>query len=375
ADLLDSIGIDLNAGSGALLINNDLSTRSGVLNLTADQDITQRNGTSLNGPQISLNSRRGSINQNGRIIQSGEPAAVLLPAVDVQAGDAIVMSGAAITQAENDIRYVSNNNQRLALLNSGTGSISVESRNGAIIDANGNADNFIAQLVNLRAFTGIGSFTDSIETRAAELDVVNTGINQGIIDIRNTGDVLLTKLINSGDINFNNDTNVTLDTVVADFSRTDTNGSSVSGGDFSFNVDVGSVFGVDRDPGEVFLNIPDISANGANIIIANGSFGTIQRPIVLRLRSNLSLLSTISSLFFLDGPPATVRDNSVLQQSVSGQQLIEVQSLPDVDEIDSLTDVHPAIFTDLRNYSSEEIAIRLPRDQIFEDELDEYDAR
>ncbi|VAW67357.1 hypothetical protein MNBD_GAMMA08-287, partial [hydrothermal vent metagenome] len=114
---------------------------------------------------------------------------------------------------------------------------------------------------------------------------------------------------------------------------------------------------------------------GANIIIANGSFGTIQRPIVLRLRSNLSLLSTISSLFFLDGPPTTVRDNSVLQQSVSGQQLIEVQSLPDVDEVDSLTDVHPAIFTDLRNYSSEEIAIRLPRDQMFEDELKEYDAR
>ncbi|VAW69945.1 hypothetical protein MNBD_GAMMA10-3294, partial [hydrothermal vent metagenome] len=251
--------------------------------------------------------------------------------------------------------------------NSGTDSISVESRNGAIIDANGNADNFIAQLVNLRALTGIGSFADSIETRTAELDVINTGINQGIIDIRNTGDVLLTKLINAGDINFNNDTNVTLDTVVADFSQ-----GGVNGGDFFFNVESGSVLGVNRGPGVEFLTIPDITADSASITVS-GSFGEFERPIVLKLRSNLLLLSTISSRFFLDGPPTTVRDNSAIQlsisdslNSVSGQQLIEVESLADVNR---------AIFTDLRNYDMEEISVRLPRDQIFEDELQDYDAQ
>ena len=50
--------------------------------------------------------------------------------------------------------------------------------------------------------------------------------------------------------------------------------------------------------------------------------------------------------------------------SVSGQQLIEIESLADID---------PAIFTELHNYSQKNISIRLPRDQMFDDELENYD--
>ena len=50
--------------------------------------------------------------------------------------------------------------------------------------------------------------------------------------------------------------------------------------------------------------------------------------------------------------------------SASGQQLIEIESL---------ADINPAIFTELHNYNQENISIRLPRDQIFDDELENYD--
>jgi hypothetical protein len=41
-------------------------------------------------------------------------------------------------------------------------------------------------------------------------------------------------------------------------------------------------------------------------------------------------------------------------------------------ELETLAEINPAIFTDVRNYASAEIAIRMPRDQLYEDELDEY---
>ena len=46
----------------------------------------------------------------------------------------------------------------------------------------------------------------------------------------------------------------------------------------------------------------------------------------------------------------------------AGEQLVEIESLSEVD---------PAIFTALRNYSLEDISIRMPRDQLYDDELEE----
>ena len=52
--------------------------------------------------------------------------------------------------------------------------------------------------------------------------------------------------------------------------------------------------------------------------------------------------------------------------AISGEQLIEIESLGDID---------PAIFTGLRSYSHENVSILLPRDQLFEDELEEEEEK
>jgi len=106
-------------------------------------------------------------------------------------------------------------------------------------------------------------------------------------------------------------------------------------------------------------------------VTVTGVFGTIARPIVLKLNSEFFLFANISSTVFLGGPPPIVNDTSDIKlsivdslNSVTGQRLIEIESVADID---------PAIFTDLHNYNHENISIRLPRDQVFEDELYDYD--
>ncbi len=413
-DLLANTGMDLNAGTGTLAINNNITTNSGALVLTAGQDITQAATTTISGTSISVTSTGGDFNQNGNInntagnltmdiaqsltmaantstessagsatINAGNATLASLSAngvvditttrggitqndqiqsetasVGLNSSQSIVMAAAASTQAVGDIAYTSAGDQAIASLTSTSGSVSSISNNGAITDANAGNVNYTASKVVMRANSGIGS-GDAIETLTAQLDVINNGAGSSQVNMRNTGDVLLTNLVNSGNIDFSNDTNVTIDHVDAGFTV----------GTVRLNVTNGSVFGVNRG-GVDFFSVPDITADAAFVTV-NGEFGTFERPIVLRLNSEFFLASTISSTFFLGGPPPVVNDTSDLQlsvfdslNSVSGQQLIEIESLADID---------PAIFTELHNYNQKNISIRLPRDQMFDDELENYD--
>ncbi len=352
-DLLASTGMNLNATTGTLAINNNLTTNSGALILIADQDINQSAGATISGSAISLTSNTANINQNGIINNiAGD--------LTLNAAQSIVMAANASTQSTGNINYLSTLDQSLASLTSSGGGISITSTNGAIIDINANNINLNAASLMLRASNGIGS-GDAIETSTAQLDVINAGIGTGKVEINNSGDVLVTNLVNNGDINFDNTSNVTLNNIDAGFIV----------GTLQMNVTNGSVFGVDRGIGNDFFTIADITADTAIIFVSNGEFGTFERPIVLNLNSEFFLASTISSTSFLGEPPPLNNDTSDIQfsvfdsiNSVSGQQLIEVESLADIDR---------AIFTDLRNYDTQEISLRLPRDQIFEDDLDAYD--
>jgi hypothetical protein len=248
---------------------------------------------------------------------------------------------------------VTTSSNGLALGAISANSVDLNAGAGEIVDTNGNGNNLNASRVRLRASTGVGS-GDLLETQTSDLDVVNS--TSGAVGIQNTGAVTLTNLVNNGDINFNNDRDVTIDHVDAGFTV----------GQFTMDVSNGSVFGIDRSPAD-FTQIPDITADRAFITVFE-EFGTIERPIVLRLRSEFFLDSVLSSTYFNGGEPPIVNNVSDLQvsvfdsvNSVSGQQLIEVESIADID---------PAIFTAIRNYNYDDISIRLPRDQLYEDELD-----
>jgi len=366
SNLIANEELNLNAGTGSLNINNDLTVNNArvddrIIVLNAEQDISLADNTTLTGSFVLINSNAGAINQNGNIIQDQLTGDGSIYRVDVT-GQSIVMGGNASTQASNEILYTATADQSITSL-SGT-VVSLVSSSGAIIDANAEATNINALSLSINADSGIG-WNNALETSVTEMDITNNGaanLNGDIskIEINNTEEVLVNNLINTGDINFNNTTDITIDNIDAGFTV----------GQLTLNTENGSVFGIDRGIGNGFLNIPDITADVAAISV-NGNFGTFDRPIVLNINSEFVLSSIISSTFFPNGKPPIYLDTSDISfdifdsiNSVSGQQLIEVESVADIDK---------AIFTNLQNFNSQEIAIRLPRDQIFEDELELYD--
>lgn len=133
---------------------------------------------------------------------------------------------------------------------------------------------------------------------------------------------------------------------------------------------LGSFLGQGATPG---FNNADITAREGTFLGLNGTFGSTSRPLVLNIR-DLAVIETRASLNpQFANPRPEVQDNSLLQFSgfdtlsaIAGEQLVEVESLGEID---------PAIFTELQNFSMPDIAIQMPRDQLFEDELVEYERR
>jgi len=323
-------GVNLDSTTDTMQIDTDVQTNSGTLQIA--------------GAQVNLNA---SLNSN-----NGD--------TNISSSQGIVMAtNTSINAANGNIQLDAVDNINLTSLVATSGSASVNTTTGSINDVNADQLNFTANAVVMNAATGIGS-GNSIETQTSSLDVVNNV--SGEVQLNNTGEVNLIALKNlgsSGDITIENDGSYLI------------NPGSVDAG---YNTgalimrSTGSYLGQGAQP--PFTNA-DITARAGTFFGFAGTFGTTQRPLVLNIRDS-ALIQTRASLNpqFAE-PRPIVNDESLLQFSgldtlaaISGEQLVEVETLGEVDQ---------AIFTDLQNFSMEEISIRMPRDQLFEDELEAYD--
>lgn len=114
----------------------------------------------------------------------------------------------------------------------------------------------------------------------------------------------------------------------------------------------------------------DITGFQGTFLALSGAFGSTARAIVLDVPKSGSVLIQANTYGVLFSPetPDKLEKNGIdvgalgVLQALSGEQLVEVESLGQVD---------PAIFTELRHYSLAVQPVRLPRDQFFEDELEE----
>ena len=247
----------------------------------------------------------------------------------------------------------------IGLLSAVNGTVAVNS-SGQIIDINDGAvavTNFVANNLVLTAASGIGD-SNELETQISFMDIINTGANN--IRLDQNGSVEITRLHNAN-------SNGTI--------QIDSNGT--------FTIHQGSIL-AKRDTGRVemittngdFLGLDDGTTNAhitakTGSFIASGTFGTQANPIIVDMPAAPDGIveitaTTISVSFVPEKPEATLTglDISALSvvSAVAGEQLIEIESLGDID---------PAIFTALRSYSQEDVAIRMPRDQRYEDELEE----
>ena len=106
----------------------------------------------------------------------------------------------------------------------------------------------------------------------------------------------------------------------------------------------------------------DITAQNLNVG-SFSQFGTRSQPIRLNIRNRLTLIAGSGAFTYPYSRPAsefTQGDLTTIEgvNTLSGQQMIDVESLGDVD---------PAIFTEVRNYNHEDVAILLPPDQRLSD--------
>ncbi|WP_196137586.1 hypothetical protein [Aliikangiella sp. G2MR2-5] len=339
--------IEVNAEN--VTVSQDISTNEMLFNASGtvqlNSDLTTNNGDLV----ISAS----TIGQNGALLSAADIA--------LSATQNILMSeGASSVTSSGDIRYVAGNNLNISSLQSSSGEVQLEATNGAVFDANGALDNIVASRAEIIAHSGIGA-TDALETQLSNLFAEN---DEGAIRFNNRGSIVLERLATLGNIEFNN--------------------SDMDGSDIYFmanSVDAGYDVGVltMTTEGGSFLGLgaipsfenADIVAREASFIdtLRLGTFGGFDRPLVLRIRDSviISVRTSLNPLFSDPQPEINTSDSLFSFSSfdtiaaIAGGQFVVVEELEDVD---------PAIFTDVRNYNHDEVAVKLPRDQLYEDEED-----
>jgi len=367
----------LNANNANIILDND-NQLSGLISLFTTEDAILNNVSTINlnhievqnlnlssGDNIADTDLDGSISVNG-LASFNSRNDIVLDGADVNLNQLEVTSANTFRLIEKDalnidrIEVASNidisagGDISIGLLQT-TGTASLNA-GGQITDINDVALNIIASRIVLQAVNGIGN-GEALETQTATLNVINE--SGGRVELDNIGSVTLEGLKNNGDIVFNNDKDINFKSGSVD--------AGFNTGTLLMTTEAGSFLGL----GNADSSNPDITAYSAVFLGLQGTFGTLHRPLVLNVQDSV-LIHTRSSLnpIFAPNRPRVVEDRSLLQFSafdaintLSGEQLVEVETLAEVD---------PAIFTDLQNYASDEIAIRMPRDQLFDDELEEF---
>ena len=258
-------------------------------------------------------------------------------------------------------------------------SIYVESKEGAI---QSKSSNLTAGEVVLRAYSGIGggdfanltSFDDdnstAIKTNTSVLSAINNGEN-GIVNIINSQDVSIEDLRNNGDIVLTNTGDITLKITDVDETGTaqqgaidahyngDANDLEYAGSIKIFNDGNNSIY-TERPLNSPLADITGESLGAQTIVF----FGTQQQPIKLRLNYSLELFNQFGSVDYIYPKPVKFFSQGQLSDTSS----LSVLTSRNLLSVESLDEIDPAIFSDIRNYNVDNLSILLPRDQRDEDE-------
>ncbi len=256
------------------------------------------------------------------------------------------------------------------------GTINLNASEGAMVSQ---SSNLLAGAVTLAAAQGIGggdiNYTSgsgggfsnldtsgAINTTTSTLSAINT--TAGTVNINNTGNVSVQDLRNSGDVILSNAGDITLNV-------TERDGVAVGaidanyGGSISAPVYAGSVAILNGNANSVSttgVGFAEADITAESLFVNSVSrFGDQARPIRLRINDQFTLIASQGAVFYVGDEPGNITTSADLALLVidggaglSGQQLIDIDSLGNID---------PAIFSEVRNYNYGDTAIRLPADQ------------
>ncbi|MHA1220782.1 MAG: beta strand repeat-containing protein, partial [Candidatus Heimdallarchaeota archaeon] len=364
--------ITLLAANGTIILENDsstilddITTTDLTLNIFNSNSTTQSASGIIDANVITLNSTGDFVLGNDNLLNN----ITVSNSNDININN-LNLSNIISVNALGDVNMTSNG---ISLSSISANSISLDAGNAAITDNNGGNINLVANTVSLIATGGIGSISNAIDTQITGIDKPGelTAINKvgGDISISNVGNVLLRKVSNldgNGDIRFDNIGDLTIDTLETITSYTDNGTERID-----LNITNGSVYGaettVDGDTKPFYTSQSDIRAHSISFLMdGENSIGTGSRPLSVEVPDTVEiLLSTQNFIYFYGTEPDNfIGENDLSNQifdlinNLAGQQLIEVESLAQID---------PAIFTDVRNYSHSDNPIMMPVDQRYDD--------
>ncbi|MDH5178371.1 MAG: hypothetical protein OEY07_01820, partial [Gammaproteobacteria bacterium] len=334
-DLATSGLVDIITGGN--VIGSDL-THGNTLNLTSGGDITLTGSNTLSGA-LTLIGNNVLLDNHINTSLSGDMNSLT---VDLF-GNNLTANGnfADITVNQGNVVSITSAND-LGINTIVANSVSLYSTNGGILDLNLDQVNVITASLTIESAAGVGTPGDLFETETAALNVFNSGNNNSSVNIINQGPVTLNRLINTGDINYINENgDVRLGLLDAGFDS----------GDLNMTVRYGSIIG---DPGS-----PDLQARNAEVRVPNGDFGSEGRYIRVQVRDRFLLFANNSFVLYLN-VPSQIEDLSSFSRSAFAFGVLDSESMI---EIESLSEIDPAIFTSVSNYYYAELAIMLPDEQ------------
>ncbi|MCR6653743.1 MAG: hypothetical protein NVV73_20595 [Cellvibrionaceae bacterium] len=288
--------------------------------------------------------------------------------INVEADGALLMIDAgSIESVLGNISIASTGGQGLRELRALEGEVFLRSGEG-IADFNdaGNAAalNIQAKAFRARAVRGIG-VGNALELNVGLVDLVN---QEGAVTISNRGALVVERMRTNGDITLSNSTDVTfMKESVNAFHGTEGEAQyppenerekPTYGGKFLLEIEIGNI----KTDGSLQLSQPHIAANVVTIFNAHGVFLPPSPVIYAPLEVNITSGRSRNRPYWgLGVVPDDINDDTKYYGDVvgAGEQLIEVESLADID---------PAIFTPVKNYVYQDVSIRLPSDQLYEEE-------
>ena len=331
--------IDLLAGRNLAL--------SGDVNSQADANLTATNGSVQ--LQAALNSAKGNVNVT-------------------TAGDIVMAATAASSAAEGNISFAGKN-LTITALNALNGEVIFNS-SGSVNDGNAELTNISAKKFTVDAISGIGAL-DDIETNVAGLSLAS---QTNSIRIINTGEVTIDRMRANSNIYFSNyKGDVLLDNSANPvFGRTEPD-ALIAGGTMNSNYNLSDLF-IRIDNGDLLMapgynkskEMPAIVASNAKIDIAGGTFGSLAAPITVYVRGDFVYTASryTRPVWAFGARPLNPVKGPGVQTSLIDLLSAGAEQLVVVEEINQ---INPAIFTNVRNYVYDDIAIMLPADQRYDD--------
>ena len=227
--------------------------------------------------------------------------------------------------------------------------------------------NITANSITLNTQTGVASAATPLITNTANVTIDNE--TTGGVYVQNDRNVQVS-ITNIGDIYFYNNGNVVVERLYTNGGNYNANLTQYTG-DVRLTTSGGLASAYTGAGAHDQYSAPDIVGQNLYVETITGDLGSVGRPMSIRVNDNFTFIGAHGYVFYYGGRPNTIIGAADLVEftgitGISGQQLIEIESLGDVDE---------AVFTDVRNYYHEDVAIMLPSDQRMTDDEDEEDRK